>query len=210
MIPYHRLASVTLAAWASIVAVSVYAQDAPKLTPRNDTVIDYKVIKGASQESAARLRLIYTDAGKLVRLDRFIFADAHVPFQTTLYDADASRQFILLYQNQLCLEYVADSLTIPGLTFEPATHFIRERIDTVASLPCTVWRLEGSGPDGTVCNTNDGVILRSEQPDRILEATAVSNKIPPNTFTVPADLYRIVTGVAPKGGETSNKGPSAR
>lgn len=207
MRPNRHLLGAIFMSW---ICGTALAAETPVLTPSQDTVIDYKVVKGDPQETTRRLRLISTDGGKLVRLDRFAFADATVPFQNTLFDSDAKRQFILLYQNQLCLEYVAPTLSVPGLTFDPATHFVAERTDTVASLPCTVWRMEKDGVAGTLCVTKNGIILRSEQPDRILEATAVTKAISPAAFVVPADLRRVVTGTRQNALATIGKGQPDR
>jgi hypothetical protein len=67
------------------------------------------------------------------------------------------------------------------------------RSATVAGLACTEWQITtGKTAGGTVCVTDDGVLLRSATASRVLEASTVTDGAEPGIgFTVASDLRRM-------------------
>lgn len=78
--------------------------------------------------------------------------------------------------------------------------FARRGADTVASVRCTLWDVVLDKTRGTMCITDDGVLLRSSGMDAagrrsLIEAVSVSfAPAPESDFTPPADFDRMEAG----------------
>jgi hypothetical protein len=187
------LHSTHLAAALLILPQAAQAEEGPLLAPTRDLSVTYRVTQAAKDDVAHKLRVTYATQGPMMRVDSYVFPDGHVPFTTLIYDGVHHKRFIAIYALRAYAEEDLTRPEMPEVILDDTTHFTRQGSATVAGLACTEWQITtGKTAGGTVCVTDDGVLLRSATASRVLDASAVNAGAEPGIgFTVASDLRRM-------------------
>lgn len=179
-----------------LLAAPAAAQDRPAITPTADAAITYRLSGspgGAAASQLSELRMSFLAARQLVRVDAgpggFIIADGR-----------ARTGFMVIEAQRSVIELPAGNNAAAALPRESAT-YAREGADSVAGLPCTVWRVTDEGRTSRACLTADGLLLRAEGGQGRMEAIAVSRApLDPGLFERPAGFRAMqVPGGVPQG-----------
>ena len=140
-----------------------WAEDRPPLAPSRDVVVAYRLSAPGAPPTEVRMEV--RSGAAAMRFD--------MPDQTYLLVDLASRGVALVVpaeQTVLLLPWEAGPQQ--QFTLDPRMKFTRKGADTVAGLRCAVWDVLLDRARGTVCVTDDGVMLRS-QGRNLIEATSV-------------------------------------
>lgn len=152
-----------------LAALPAGAQERPAIIPTADATVTYRLSGspgGTVPAQLSELRMSFLAARQLVRVDvgsgGFIVADSR-----------ARTGFMVMEAQRTIVELPAGNNAAAALPRESAT-YVREGADSVAGLPCTVWRVSDEGRTSRACLTADGLLLRAEGDQGRMEATAVS------------------------------------
>lgn len=179
-----------------LLAAPAAAQERPAITPTADAAITYRLSGspgGAGPAQLNELRMSFLAARQLVRVDAgpggFIIADGR-----------ARSGFMVVEGQRSVIELPAGNNAAAALPRESAS-YVREGADSVAGLPCTVWRVTDEGRTSRACLTADGLLLRAEGAQGRMEAIAVSRApLDPAQFERPAGFRAMqVPGSVPQG-----------
>jgi hypothetical protein len=170
------------------------AADHPVLAPTKDVAVVYKLTGANQQNGAVKLQVTYASQGR-VRMDFFRTAEAPAAFASLIFDPPANRVTTVLPERHGYLQRDVGKLVNPGTPLNDKMAFTREGSATIAGVPCTDWRVaNGTAAQGTVCVTDDGVVLRAvrAQPEGSMEATSVQyGPTPAASFAPPAGFTLI-------------------
>jgi len=165
------------------------APDRPAMVPTREASVLYRMSKAGVEPVEAR---ITTKAGgSPMRLD--------MPDGTYMLVDQAARSMAMV---------VPDEQTVLELPFEDGPQaqfqlnermrFTRKGVDTVAAVRCTNWEVTLDRARGTMCISDDGIMLRSLGQDEAgrrnsVEAISVSfAPAPASDFTPPSDFDRMI------------------
>lgn len=167
----------------ALVATPAMAQQAPtNLLPTRDAAVTYRVESGA--QPAQSISVSWLVAQKKMRI-----VPPGVPGYM-LVDVLANRAVMVLEAQRMIMEMPGGEFAtmlnqVPaGATLTP------KGVAVVASTSCNVWQVTSQQGEGTVCITNDGLMLRAagrrRGQDAVLEATQVSYAaLDPARFQIP-------------------------
>lgn len=179
------------AAVAALLALVVpaAAQERPVFPPLRDVAVTYQV--HSSQVRALPEVVLRYSAAR----DRFR-VEGGLPGYV-LVDRKAGQAVIVMER----LGVMTDAPPRAGLDqaflLENGRRFVRQGVETVAGLRCTVWEVEGASASGEACVTGDGVVLRASGRDRkgrggSIEATRVAYQHQSEAlFFPPPDLRKV-------------------
>ncbi len=185
-----------------LLATPAAAQDRPAITPLADAAITYRLSGspgGGQPAQLSELRMAFLAARQLVRVDAgpgaFIIADGR-----------ARTGFLVVEAQRSVVELPAGGGAAAALPRDSAA-FAREGTDSVAGLPCTVWRVTDEGRTSRACLTPDGLLLRAEGAQGRMEAIAVSRApLDPALFERPAGFRSMPAPGAPPAGAALPRG----
>lgn len=166
--------------------------DTPPLHPSRDVAVVYRAT-GADKNGAPEsrtVRLYWGENGEALRVEV-----AGQPM-VALVDFRRDRMALLIEPRKIMIETKLDPKMVPGFVLPADAKAVRDGTDTVAGLPCDVWRMSGPHGTGTACITSDGVVLRAsgaaEHRSGKLEAVSVAyGPQPASLFTLPPDFTRM-------------------
>lgn len=151
---------------AVVLALPAAAQDRPTLIPTADAAVTYRVT--APGAAPTELRMAFLTGQGLIRVD--LAGDQG----WILTDTRGRAGFLVIEGQRAVVELPPGrNAALSALPRENAA-YVREGTDSVAGLPCTVWRVEERGRTARACLTADGVMLRAEGPQGRMEAISVS------------------------------------
>lgn len=166
-----------LAALALLAAApSASAQERPTLEAARDYAATYRML-GAGDD-AMRIGMQWRAADRVMRVD--MPAGGPMGESYLLHDRRNNRMRMVIASQRMVMELPAEAMAAQGLPTEPGPNarFTRTGSDSVAGVPCTVWRYEEAGNTGTSCISAEGVVLRAragtDDTGSGLEATAVT------------------------------------
>lgn len=183
---------------ALLAATGTHAAAQPK-QPSRDHAVTYRM---ESEGRATEMRVFYRAATRRQRVE---MPEGGVAM---IHDMAANRMLMLNERARMVMEMPVNAaqsqqmLTIPG-----DMTLTRTGSATVAGHGCTTYRAIQRGVDrGTVCVTDDGIMLRADlaQGERrgTMEATALSlSPQPAALFEVPAGWQTMQMPSAPPGGQ---------
>lgn len=183
------------------------AQDRPPDVPTRDVTATYRVEGGPPGAGPQTIRMSYKVNGDRMRID-----EDHVTY--TIMDGASRRTYVVNVPEKAYFQVPFDPDQERG-ALPPGTKFTRMGTDTVAGLPCTIWRAQIDSSTSSACITSDGVMLRSEQPGpegavERLVATSVEYGPPPDSlFQPPAGYTRVQAPPMGPGGMPGGAGPGA-
>lgn len=175
------------------------AQDRPPDVPTRDVTATYRIEGGAPNSGPQTIRMSYKADGDRMRVD-----EDHVDY--TIMDGTTKRSYMVMSQNRTYMEQPFDPQAERGF-IPPGLKFSREGTDTVAGLPCTIWKAQMQNNSSTACITSDGVMLRAEQgggpggaTQRIVAVSVDYSPQPDSLFVPPAGFKRVQPPPGPPGG----------
>ena len=169
------------------------AADHPPLLPTREASVLYRVI--ASGGPPTEVRITSQANGAAMRID--------MPDQTYMLVNPTRKTMAMV---------VPAELTVMDLPYQPGVQdqfllnsrmkFTRRAPETVAGVRCTAWDVVLDGNRGSVCVTDDGVMLRSVSLDpqgrrNMIEAISVSLTPAPPADYVPPDGFDHIAGPGP-------------
>jgi hypothetical protein len=150
-----------------LLPVIANAQDHPLFLPNKDVAVVYRLAGGDMGNGAQKLQVTYADGGQRERIDYFRWVEAKYPFAALILDRAADELIAINGETKTYVETNIGKLVTPDMRFaSPDMHYTRLRVAAVADHPCTDWTIQpidNKVPGGTVCVTDDGLILRVTQ-----------------------------------------------
>jgi hypothetical protein len=184
---------------AALLAAAVPEATAQQKQPTRDYAVTYRM---EHEGRSAEMRVFFSAA---LRRQRVEMPEGGVAM---IHDLPANRMLMLNEQMRMAMEMPVNApqgqqmLTLPD-----DMSLTRTGTATVAGHRCTTYRAAQRGTDrGTVCVTDDGIMLRADlsQGDRrgTMEATSLSLSTQPATlFQVPPGWQTMQMPTAPQGGQ---------
>ena len=188
----HRLAAGCALLFAAIGVAR--AQEKPLFVPIRDVTVTYRLTTAASGAAAPgrEAHMYFSAALNKLRLDE--------PAQKgyAVIDRGAQQMLIVMVPQHVYSVLPFDPEMASGFILNDKMQFTRAARATVAGLACTTWNVVSDRASGTVCVTDDGVLLsgRGRQSAGTttagLDAVAVSYSAQPaSLFAAPPDFVRI-------------------
>lgn len=186
---------------AAAPAAAALAQERPTMLPTRDVMVTYRASgpapasPGASGPAAMRqqeMKVAMLAGGKMMRIEGLGGGAAAGGY--VIVDRDAQRMTMVVTQDRRYMEMPANDAVSRGFLLNESMTFARRGLETVAGVKCTLWEVTSREGAGSVCVTDDGVMLRARGQDGRggLEAIAVQyGPQPASLFRPPADFSKI-------------------
>ncbi len=181
----HALAAAGLCALALTAAA---APDRPALAPTREASVLYRVVNAGA--APVEVRVTAEAGGSPMRLD--------LPDRTyMLVDQSARSIAVVVPEEQMVLDVPYQDGPQTYFQLNDRMRFTRRAPGTVAAVRCTVWDVAVDNARGTMCISDDGILLRSSGTDEagrrnLIEAVSVSfAPAPAGEFVPPADFSRM-------------------
>jgi len=165
--------------------------DRPVLAPTREASVLYRVVNAGA--APVEVRVTAEAGGSPMRID--------LPDRTyMLVDKAAQRMAVVVPEEQTVLEVPFGDGPQSYFQLNDRMRFTRRAPGTVAAVRCTTWDVAVDNARGTMCISDDGIMLRSSGLDRagqrnVIEAVSVSfAPAGPNEFVPPADFSRMAPG----------------
>jgi hypothetical protein len=181
-----------------LLPVIAHAQDHPLFMPSKDVTVVYRLAGGDMGNGAQKLRVLYAGGGQREKIEYFRWVEAKYSFAAMILNRARDKLIAINDEERTYIETNIGKLVTPDMRFSsPDMHYTRLGIAAVAGQPCTDWTiqpLDNKVPGGTVCVTDDGLILRVTQtgiPGPGMIALSVDYGTPPDgTFAPPEGFMR--------------------
>jgi hypothetical protein len=181
-----------------LLPIIAHAQEHPHFLPSKDVVVTYRLAGGDMGNGVQKLQVTYADGGQRERVDYFRWVEAKYPFSALIIDRAADKMIAINGEAQAYIETNIGKMMTPDMRFSsPDMHYTRLAITAVADQPCTDWTIQPLDikvRGGTVCVTDDGLILRVTQTGVAtpgMVALSVTYGAPPDSaFAVPEGFTR--------------------
>ena len=177
------------AAGASVLALTpAAAPDRPALAPTREASVLYRVVNAGA--AAVEVRVTAEAGGSPMRLD--------LPDRTYMLVDQAARSIaVVVPEEQMVLDVPYGDGPQTYFQLNDRMRFTRRAPATVATVRCTVWDVAVDKARGTMCISDDGILLRSSGTDEagrrnLIEAVSVSfAPASAGEFVPPADFSRV-------------------
>lgn len=177
-----------LASMAAGFVVLAAAPDRPALTPAREASVLYRVTN--ADAAPIEVRVTTAAGGSPLRLD--------MPDHSyMLVNASAHTMSMVVPDEQMVLNLPYQDGPQTHFQLNDRMQFIRRAPATVASVRCTTWDVAVDNARGTMCISDDGIMLRSLGVDEtgrrnVIEAVSVSYApATANEFVPPADFSQM-------------------
>lgn len=178
---------------AAFVAVgpAVADQQHPPYLPTRDVAVTYDLDhQGAGPAKQARIS--FSAATGKLRLD--------LPSQKRffIFDQPGKTATVVMVREHIYLQLPLQPDMAGGFVLNGDMKFARGNAETIAGQHCTDWQVESTVVIGTVCVTDDGVLLLSRGQEKQgggaggLQAVEVSYDPQPSTLFIPPAEFRKV------------------
>lgn len=164
------------------------APDRPALTPAREASVLYRVVNAGA--APVEVRVTAEAGGSPMRLD--------LPDRTYMLVDQAARSIaVVVPEEQTVLDVPYGDGPQTYFQLNDRMRFTRRAPATVAAVRCTVWDVAVDNARGTMCISDDGILLRSSGTDEtgrrnLIEAVSVSfAPAPPGEFVPPPDFSRV-------------------
>jgi len=183
----------TLAVLAGVSALALTgaAPDRPVLVPAREASVLYRVVN--ADAPPLEVRVTTRAGGSPMRVD--------MPDRTYMLVDEAARSIaVVAPDEQVVLDVPYQDGPQTHFQLNDRMRFTRRSAATVASVRCTTWDVVVDNTRGTMCISDDGIMLRSLGLDEagrrnLIEAVSVSfAPALPNEFVPPADFSRMAAG----------------
>jgi hypothetical protein len=186
---------------ALVSAGAARADEHPAYLPTRDVAVTYNLDR--ENPGAPKQAHMYYSAGT----DR-LRLETPGQKEIVIFDRGAKTTTVVMVREHIYFQTPLDPEMAAGFILNADMKFARGGTETIAGQRCTDWDVQSSQATGTVCVTDDGVLLLGRGKDKEgggggLQATEVSyNPQPPSLFIPPADFRKIemsdVPGKPPK------------
>lgn len=174
-------------AGASILTLAA-APDRPALVPSREASVLYRVV--SADAAPIEVRITTGAGGSPMRLD--------MPDRTYMLVDQAARSIeVVVPDEQMVLDVPYQDGPQTHFQLNDRMRFTRRAPGTVAAVRCTTWDVAVDNTRGTMCISDDGILLRSSGVDEaghrnLIEAVSVSfAPAAANEFVPPADFSRM-------------------
>lgn len=164
------------------------APDRPALVPSREASVLYRMV--SADAAPIEVRITTGAGGSPMRLD--------LPDRTYMLVDQAARSIELVVPDeQMVLDVPYQDGPQTHFQLNDRMRFTRRAPSTVAAVRCTVWDVAVDNTRGTMCISDDGILLRSSGLDQagrrnLIEAVSVSfAPAAANEFVPPADFSRM-------------------
>ena len=187
----RRALAAAVAGISALALTAAAAPDHPALAPTREASVLYRVVNAGA--APVEVRVTAEVGGSPMRLD--------LPDRTyMLVDKAAQRMAVVVPDQQVVLDVPFGDGPQTYFQLNDRMRFTRRAPGTVAAVRCTMWDVAVDDARGTMCISDDGILLRSSGLDaagqrNVIEAVSVSfAPAGPNEFVPPADFSRMVSG----------------
>lgn len=177
-----------LAGMAAGIVIVAAAPDRPALVPSREASVLYRVTN--ADAAPIEVRVTTAAGGSPMRLD--------MPDRTyMLVDASARNMAMVVPDEQMVLKLPYQDGPQTHFQLNERMRFTRRATGTVANVRCTTWDVTVDNARGTMCISDDGIMLRSLGVDEtgrrnMIEAVSVSYApATPDEFVPPADFRQM-------------------
>lgn len=164
------------------------APDRPALAPTREASVLYRVVNAGA--APVEVRVTAEAGGSPMRLD--------MPDHTYMLVDQAARSIaVVVPEEQVVLDVPYQDGPQTYFQLNDRMRFTRRAPATVAAVRCTVWDVAVDKARGTMCISDDGILLRSSGTDEagrrnLIEAVSVSfAPAPAGEFVPPPDFNRM-------------------
>ena len=171
-----------------LAAAAAAVPDRPVLAPTREASVLYRVVNAGA--APVEVRVTAEAGGSPMRLD--------LPDRTYMLVDQAARSIaVVVPEEQMVLDVPYGDGPQTYFQLNDRMRFIRRAPATVATVRCTVWDVAVDNARGTMCISDDGILLRSSGTDEtgrrnLIEAVSVSfAPAAPGEFVPPADFSRV-------------------
>lgn len=160
------------------------AEERPLYLPSRDVAVTY-VLDHQGPGPPKQARVYYSAASGKIRVEE------PGQKQILIFDRPAKTTTVVLLREHVYIQTPLDPELAIGLLPDDDANFTRGVSETIAGRRCTDWEVDTAVVSGTVCLTDDGVLLRSRGQAKNgsggggLEAIAVSYAAQPASLFVP-------------------------
>ena len=186
------------------------AQNRPSIAPTKDVTVEYSykaTPRNGAPAQQGQSKIATTAGGKQIRVEGF------GPAGYMIIDRAGGHTMMVMDAQHMYMEMPFDPARAGPFAMRESMKFARKGTDTVAGAKCTVWDVQGDQGNGTVCITDDGVLLRGESsgPDGqvVMTATGVSYApLAATVFQAPAGYQKMqAPGMPPGAGRLPQQKP---
>jgi hypothetical protein len=175
---------------ASLSAAGPARAEAPLFLPTRDVSVTYRLI-GGTASAPREAHMFFSAATQKIRLDQASQKGYAV------IDRATKTVLVVVTGRQQYASMPFDDEMASGFILNDRMHFARAGSDTVAGLHCTTWSVQSARAAGSVCVTDDGVLLRGKGTSTQgtvsgLEAVAVSYEAQPAALFAPPAGYTLI------------------
>jgi hypothetical protein len=155
----------------AVTACVAASGDHPPYVPTRDVVVVYRMVSdtaigGIPVPQSDRITFAYSSQSGRMRVDTG--EDDY-----TIIDRGADRLYVVSPARRAVRVQRAVSSGTPEFLMRDGATYKRAGSETIAGLPCTVWRIQRDEPEATSCVTLDGVVTRYVTNDPGLTHTSV-------------------------------------
>lgn len=184
----RRALAAAAAGCALPLTAAAAALDRPALTPTREASVLYRVVNAGA--APVEVRVTAEAGGSPMRLD--------LPDRTYMLVDQAARSIaVVVPEEQTVLDVPYQDGPQTYFQLNDRMRFTRRAPATVAAVRCTVWDVVVDNTRGSMCISDDGILLRSSGTDEagrrnLIEAVSVSfAPAPPGEFVPPPDFNRV-------------------
>lgn len=170
--------------------VPALADEHPVYMPTKDVAVVYALTR-AAPGAPTEAHMYYSAASNRMRLD--------APGQRgyVIIDRTKNQMLLVMSDQHLFMQTPLNADMASGFLLNDQMRFKRIGADKVAGENCTQWEVQSTRANGTVCVTDDGVLLSGRGQDKqggagALQAKTVSYQPQPaSLFSPPAGYHRV-------------------
>jgi len=178
---------------ALLLAAQAAAPDKPPSHPTGDVTVEYTVMeldRPGEPPRARPLKVWWAKGGVEMRIQM-----QDQPYYVVL-NRDSKKALMVLLDQRGYVETPYDPNRQTGFTVPSNVPLVRGRNDVVAGYTCTLWHAKIGAGDGSLCVTDDGVLLKAEAFNDIhagdLVATSVIyGPVPEDVFAPPPTFRKL-------------------
>ena len=171
-------------------------EDRPLLLPTHDVAVTY-ALDHAGPGMPKQAHVYYSASTGKLRLE------SPGEKQIIIFDRAARTTTMVMMRQRIYFQMPIDPEMELGFMLSPDMKFARGGSETIAGHRCTDWMVQSSRVTGTVCVTDDGVLLLGRGKEGTagggIEAVAVSYAPQPaSLFAPPPEFRKIDLSIAPE------------
>jgi hypothetical protein len=185
---------------AILTSVPILSWARPLVLPIHDVVVEYQsrgMVPGPSGTLTTTVMVRFAGNGDRLRVD-----GPYGGFYA-LIDVDNARMIMVMPDKRIYVDQPADPNLIALLQADDPS-FQKTGAERIAGFECTDYTADINGHSGSLCLTDDGILLRAEidNPDRRPELQAISVTYalqPSELFEIPDGFHRVALPRLPYG-----------